>query len=68
MTTKTTSDPAVTRGDFDVLCWRFDELVRAGYGANDAMLMAETQGVDLHQACALLEQGASPTEALRILL
>ena len=50
-----------------VLLWRQEELERAGYPVHLAMDLAERVDVDLHQACALLERGATIAEALRIL-
>ena len=54
--------------DMDVLCWRYDELIRSGYPVDDALEIAELSYVDLHRACELLAQGASVDEAVRILL
>ncbi len=51
-----------------VLCWRYDELVRAGYAADAARVVAAKVEVDLHTACALAENGCPPEIALRILL
>ena len=53
--------------DLDVMAWRFDQLVNAGYDHEAAQLVADSH-VDLHQACDLLERGATVQEALRILL
>lgn len=53
--------------DFDVQDWRFDQLVRAGWPADLAVDVARNADVDLHLACELLEQGADPPTALRIL-
>ena len=54
-------------GDPDVFSWRLDELQRAGYPLDVAVLLAENATVDLHLACGLLERGATLHEALRIL-
>lgn len=51
----------------DVVFWRYTQLEDAGYPAELAVALAERADVDLHQACALLERGATLTEALRIL-
>ena len=51
----------------DVLTWRFEELERAGYPVDLAVMLAERGDVDLHQACELLKHGATVHEALRIL-
>ena len=51
-----------------ILCWRFDGLVRAGFDASDAVLLASAAEVDLHAAVDLLKRGCSPALALRVLL
>lgn len=51
----------------EVLNWRFDELERAGYPVDIAVMLAERGDVDLHDAVALLERGATIHEAVRIL-
>lgn len=54
-------------GDFNVLSWRYEELERAGYPVDIAVMLAERSDVDLHLACRLLDRGATVHEALRIL-
>ncbi len=51
-----------------VLCWRFEALLRAGYDAGSALIVAGHGEVDLHEAVALLERGCPPELALRIVL
>jgi hypothetical protein len=51
----------------DVLNWRYEELERAGYPTDIAVMLAERGDVDLHDACALLRRGATIHQALRIL-
>ncbi len=51
-----------------VLRWRFEELVRAGYDAGSALILAGHVEVDLHLARRLLEQGCAPETALQIVL
>jgi hypothetical protein len=51
-----------------ILCWRFEALVRAGYEASDAMLLASSAEVDLQAAIDLLARGCPEHVALRILL
>lgn len=51
-----------------VLRWRFEELVRAGYDAGSALILAGHVEVDLHAARRLLEQGCPPQTALQIVL
>jgi len=51
-----------------VLRWRFQELVRAGYGAEEAVVVASHVDVDLHAATELVRRGCPVETALRILL
>jgi hypothetical protein len=51
-----------------VLRWRFEELVRAGYDAGSALILAGNADVDLHAACRLLARGCPPETALQIVL
>ena len=53
--------------DLDVLSWRYEELGRAGYPPDVAILLSSRSDVDLHVACDLLGKGATIHEALRIL-
>lgn len=53
---------------WDVLKWRFEELRRAGYDVPQALTLAESESVDLHQACEMLESGCPPERAVAILL
>jgi hypothetical protein len=50
-----------------VLSWRFDVLLRAGYGREEAFVLARA-AADLHLATRLLALGCPPRTALRILL
>ncbi len=52
----------------DVLSWRYECLMRAGYPVLVALALAENAGVDLHRACGLLGNGASVEDAVRILV
>jgi hypothetical protein len=52
----------------NVLRWRFEELVRAGYGAEAAVVVASHVDVDLHAATELIRHGCPVETALRILL
>ncbi len=47
--------------------WRADELVRAGFGYDDAVELARRPDVDLHEAIGLLERGCPPAVAVLIL-
>ncbi len=51
-----------------VLRWRIGRLVAAGFGPDDALVVATHVEVDLHLAAELLERGCPPATALRILL
>jgi hypothetical protein len=51
-----------------VIRWRFEELVRAGYGLDSALEIAVHGEVDLHLAVDLAHRGCPPETARRILL
>ena len=51
-----------------VLRWRFEELVRAGYDAGTALILASHVEVDLHDATHLLVRGCTPEIAMQIVL
>ena len=51
-----------------VLRWRFEELVRVGYDAGEAMIVASHVEVDLHRATDIVARGCPSATALRILL
>jgi hypothetical protein len=59
-------DSAVTGEDHRILCWRYDQLVRAGYGNDDAVVLASNLDVDLHLAVDLLCRGCPTETAVRI--
>jgi hypothetical protein len=48
--------------------WRHEELERAGYDPESALVLAASHDVDLHAAVGLLQQGCSVDLALQILL
>jgi hypothetical protein len=48
--------------------WRHEELARAGYDAESALVLAASHDVDLHDAVDLLKRGCSVDLALQILL
>jgi hypothetical protein len=48
--------------------WRHEELARAGYDAESALVLAASHDVDLHDAVDLLKGGCSVDLALQILL
>jgi hypothetical protein len=52
----------------EVLRWRFDVLMRAGFEMEQAAALAANVEIDLHQAAELLARGCPPDTAIRILL
>lgn len=48
--------------------WRYETLLRAGYGRESATVLALSHDVDLHLAVDLLGRGCSVDLALQILL
>jgi hypothetical protein len=48
--------------------WRHEELQRAGYDSESALVLAASHEVDLHEAVRLLKRGCSVDLALQILL
>jgi hypothetical protein len=67
LTDRDAGDETPTLRDLDVVSWRFDCLIRAGYPVEIAVTLAERSDVDLHDAVELLRRGASIHDALRIL-
>jgi hypothetical protein len=67
-----TSDPSdvieLDERDADVLCWRLEQLQRAGYSGEIAYALAEDTAVDLHAACDLIRRGCPARTAYRILV
>ena len=53
--------------EFQVISWRREVLVRAGYTTVDATALAFDSTVDLHAAVDLLRRGCPSETALRIL-
>jgi len=71
MTASTLIDSTPTAAELEastILSWRCEELCRAGYEPEDALLLAITPHVDLHVATDLVTQGCSHGVAVRILL
>jgi hypothetical protein len=52
----------------EVLRWRFDVLMRAGFDLEQAATLAANVEIDLHLAADLVTRGCPPDTALRILL
>jgi hypothetical protein len=48
--------------------WRHEELERAGYDPESALVLAASHDVDLHDAVELLKRGCTVDLALQILL
>ena len=48
--------------------WRHEELQRAGYDSESALVLAASHDVDLHDAVELLKRGCTVDLALQILL
>jgi hypothetical protein len=48
--------------------WRHEELERAGYDSESALVLAASHDVDLHDAVKLLKRGCTVDLALQILL
>ena len=48
--------------------WRHEELERAGYDSESALVLAASHDVDLHKAVRLLKHGCTVDLALQILL
>ena len=48
--------------------WRHEELQRAGYDSESALVLAASHDVDLHAAVELLKRGCTVDLALQILL
>ena len=51
----------------EILAWRLEQLLSAGYEAADASELAHQLEVDLHQAVDLLRRGCPPVLAVAIL-
>ena len=67
MDTKEQTGPAAGE-EQRIWCWRYEQLVGAGYGRVDAAAIAGTPGVDLALARRLVAQGCPAELATRILL
>jgi hypothetical protein len=52
----------------EVLRWRFDVLLRAGFDVEQAAVLAANVEIDLHAAEDLLRRGCPSDTALRILI
>jgi hypothetical protein len=61
-------DPKIAREKRCVARWRFEQLLKAGYGQRPAARLAQRGDVDLHLAVRLRRDGCPVETALRILL
>jgi hypothetical protein len=62
------TSPAYVRDEWDdVVSWRIERLLGAGYDDEAALVLALDRDVDLHQAISLLERGCPLDTALQIL-
>ena len=51
----------------EILSWRLEQLTLAGYGPDEAKLLARRSDIDLHAATDLLRNGCPPELAMAIL-
>ncbi len=52
----------------NVVLWRFEQLVRAGYSERQALELAMRRDIDLGSATKLVRRGCVPETAMRILV
>lgn len=64
----TTEEQHAESSEQEVVLWRFEEMVRAGYSQAAALELSRRRDVDLHVACALLRRRCPPELAFRILV
>jgi hypothetical protein len=60
--------PATERDASEVLHWRFERLLDAGYDAATASALAKRVEIDLHLAVRLVRNGCPPETAVSILV
>jgi hypothetical protein len=51
----------------EIFSWRLEQLMLAGYGRDDARLLAGRGEIDLHTATDLVRNGCPPSLAVAIL-
>jgi hypothetical protein len=66
MSTQATATYARHEWD-DIVGWRIERLLAAGFDGESALVLALDRDVDLHEAVSLLERGCSVDLALQIL-
>jgi hypothetical protein len=62
------SSPLHRRDSAEVLRWRFERLLDAGYDAPTASALAKRVEIDLHLAVRLVSNGCPPETAVSILV
>jgi hypothetical protein len=65
---ETHTKPAGTLVSDAILDWRLEQLMAAGYDAEEALQVAVRNEIDLHRAVRLVRSGCPAETALRILL
>jgi hypothetical protein len=63
-----TQVPALTATDEDIVYWRLEQLLLAGYNCEQAYELAARRDIDLHLALRLLRDGCPSELVLAILL
>ena len=63
-----TDEQHVDGSEREVVFWRFEEMLRAGYSQAAALELSRRRDVDLHLACDLLRRQCPPELAFRILV
>ena len=61
------ASPPSERERDEVISWRVERLLAAGYDGEASLVLALDRDVDLHLAVSLLERGCPPDTALQIL-
>jgi hypothetical protein len=52
----------------EIIEWRYETLLVAGYSEDEALLLASCHDVDLHLACDLIDRGCPAPTAVQILV
>jgi hypothetical protein len=60
--------PGLAATEEDIVYWRLEQLLLAGYNSEQAYELAARRDVDLHLALRLLRDGCAPELALAILV
>jgi muramoyltetrapeptide carboxypeptidase LdcA involved in peptidoglycan recycling len=51
---------------YDLVAWRVDRLMAAGFSKHEALVLVRSGGVDLHAVLELIDRGCPPSLAARI--